>query len=362
MLHARTKITFRVIVVALVTGCAIVFIGSYLYRSSTGLYIVVSDNNSGEKMKPLAYIDTGTRKVSTLQLPAIGCNGIAGQRSEQVNVYCISSQDKNNLYEVNFKEGTYKVKALLPKPFEKVSAPARSIALQYGEVTVYADGGPGVMFPDGSVSDAGVVFSSKDHTQKVFISERSYPLFILKMVFDEVSKKLWILSHGDGEHLVIDRIDLDTRVIDFSTTTASYSSFDLDVTDTDMWYTLYRGKDQNDIVILDKVTGERRKQITLPTTSDQGYNALALLRTEKGMLVSSLGGIFVLDPTTYAVKEFIPNNPGSQFTAFTERGRYIYAIDTYERVVEIRKANLMKTKVLYEVPMASLTGMYLINK
>jgi hypothetical protein len=330
-------------------------------------YIVISHNDSTKNAGPLTILNLKSGETWKPNVPRVGCNGIAENKSGNDNellVYCMGSSKNNNLWDVSLANRSFAQHTLLPAPYEAISVPLHakvivsSVGWQY-----FNSGGPGYN-ENWDATDAGVVAVKGDEAHKILISDRSKPYFILRMVLDEEESELWMMSSGNGESVLIDRIDLINKKVDFSYTIKSYSGFDMIVNNDDVVVTTYRTSAGIDITVLNKLTGEKKKEITLPSKEDLGYNALSMLVRGERLYVSSIGGLYAFDKSTYEIKEFIENNPRSQFSYLVNGKRAIYAIDSYDRVFEIPDRDMMRTKLLIDGEGQGLTSLYyyVINK
>ncbi|MEZ4195482.1 MAG: hypothetical protein R3B53_03800 [Candidatus Paceibacterota bacterium] len=101
---------------------------------------------------------------------------------------------------------------MLPKPYEHVGVPVHSQVIKGKDSKeYYVSGGPASDYLQGNLSDAGVVIVKNNVTEKVFISDRTQPYFILKMILDDYENKIWIISMGNGSSVLVDRIDVEKR-------------------------------------------------------------------------------------------------------------------------------------------------------
>lgn len=334
-----------------------VFIFNNLVRSSS--FLVISHNDSGANGGPLSILNLNNKKIIKPIIEGVGCSGVA-QINSDLMVYCLGNN--NNLWSIKLTDQNFKA-IQLPKPKieDKFGVPIHSKVIVGSDLTVYYhDGRPGD-FGSQNMTSAGILIDDGKIPTKVFISDRTQPYFVFKMVLDELEQKLWVMSMGSGESVLIDRIDLVDKKVDFTSNIKSYSGFDMILNNTDLVVSVFRTEKQSDLYILDKYTGETKKEISLPVVNDVGYNALSLLVRNNNLFISSEGGLYIFDPHTYEEKDFIENNPGSQFTFLLNGDDEIFAIDSYNYVIRIPDRNPLYTELILEAKDQGLTNLYFIN-
>lgn len=346
----------------LLTFAATIILSLYFSRSDTRL-LLVSHNDLNTNGGPLTLINLHTDKVIKPMIPVAGCSGAAYlAKSSELKIYCMSGGEVNNLWNINLSNYEITQPYELPKPFEHAGVPYHSRFLVGSDGTeYYPDGGPLRNLDDNILTDAGVIIVKGGYAQKVFISDLSQTYFILKIILDEEEKKLWVMSMGNGHHVLINRIDLNNSPkVDFSTVINSYSGFDMILNQNDLVISVYRSDDDSDILVYKKNTGALIKQITLPQV-DIGYNALSLLLRQGSLYVSSLGGLFALNPDSYEIKDLIKNNPESQFTYMINGDNEIFAIDSYSYVLRIPDEDRLHPEIILDAKDQGLTSLYFIN-
>jgi hypothetical protein len=223
----------------------------------------------------------------------------------------------------------------------------------------FSAGGPVGMGDHANATEARVVAVRGEEVRNIPISDEQETYTIFRMLYDESKKKLWVMSINIGSKVLIDRIDVETLAIDFSTTIDAYLGFDFFINKNNILITTFRMENGTDLTILDTDSGEVVKEISFPF-EDNKLNALSMIDSGRGIFVSTTGGLFVLNTDTYVIEEFIPNNPGGQFTYFSKSGDTIYAIDRYDRVVEFSVFKPLHTRVIYEAEGKGLTSLLVL--
>lgn len=327
-------------------------------------YLVISHNDASKNGGPISILNLKNGKVEKPQVSGVGCTTKRlDSKSNDLLVYCLGSQDSNSLWEIQNKDKSVVPAPPLPEPYTTVGVSRHPIVLIHSQngTRYFNSGGPGFI-ENGDVTDAGVVIVEGDTTHKVLISDRTQTYFILKMVLDEAENKLWVMSSGNGMTVLIDRIDLNEKRIDFSSTIESYSGFDMALTGKDVAVSAYRTNNGADILFFNRKTAEK-KEITLPVREILGFNALAMLERQGRFYVSSMDGLYVFNPQTYEIMEFIENNTGSQFTYLVNGEDSLYAIDAYHRVYRIHDTDRLHPELLTDAEGQGLSSVYyFINK
>ncbi len=342
------------------------FSGVIFFLNGTGetTYIVVSHNDAQKNGGPLTILNTTNGKTQKPSVPSIGCSGIASvpNRADTLRVHCIGTQLADTFWDVNTVTGEAVKYATTTQLTEIEGVFQHAKLLIDGRGRQYFNTGVPVLTESGFVTNnPGVIVIDGSTTHTIPLSDSSSQSFILRMVLDEVEDKLWVMSMNQKQ-VFIDRIDLKTYSIDFTYTSETYSGFDMIVNEEYILLSTYRTSTGTDITILDKFTGQVVKEIQLPVEKDLGYNALSLLAYGDSFLVSSMGGIYTLDKNTFEIMDFIENNPGRQFTYWIKDKDILYAIDSYNRVVEMSIYDLKNPKVLLDAQGQGLTSLFLINR
>lgn len=345
---------------------SVVLAYEYLQGDSAG-FLVVSHNDFVKNNGPLSVINLATGEIKKPQTNAVGCSGVAENRSSMgegmIIVYCLGSNETRNLWDINLTDGSVTQHPEFSEPHKMIGVPLHpKVVIGSDGWQYYNDGGPAFL-EDWMETNAGIVMTREGETYKVYVSDRSKQYFILRMVLDESEKKMWVMSMATDDSVLIDRINLRTRSIDFSYTLKTYSGYDMIMNDSEIILTTYRTREGVDVTVLDKHTGLLVKELTLPDEKDLGYNALSIIVRNDTLLVSSIGGMYVVDPKTYMIKDFIPNNPEGQFTYFIQGEGAIYAIDSYNKVVKITDTDPLHPKLILDATGQGLSGLYYyVNK
>lgn len=326
--------------------------------------LIVSHNDSSANGGPLTVLNTETGERFVPSIPAIGCNGInrlPASVDDTLQIYCAGSRTDTPHFAIDLRTRVVSTATLLPEPFSKPSVMMHSRSITSGKYSFFTDDSSVTDPLSPILSNAGVIISGGNETTKVFISDRSKGLFILRMVYDETRNELWLMSMGDAETVLIDRINIGTQAVNYSRTIKAYSGYDMIRNDKDLVITTYRTKEGNDITILDTKSGSIVKEISLDVKQDLGYNAYSLLVHKNNLYVAREDGLLRLDTETYEVQEFITNNTQGQFTSLVSGKNEIFAIDAYNRVLEINDQDLYDTKLLLEAPTQGLTNLFYIH-
>ncbi len=324
-------------------------------------YLAVSYGNPALNGNPIGLIGVSSGDIIYPKIPAIGCGGIAyDQKNAAIRLYCKDGADGVFLWDLGMGSGFTPLPAVVSYPMPHAVVHTR-MQIDSDGTQYFAVGGPLKEQTTLIANDAAVMIVEGGSVSAVPISDPYRRLFILKVVLDERLDKLWVMSMGDEETVLIDRVDLIEKKIDKSIKINSYSGYDMIVYGNAIYTSVYRTSEKKDIFVIDAEAGEIKHSIELPVNFDHGYNALALIENMGHILISATGGIFEFDPETQETKRFIEYEPETLFTAFVGNESSIYAIDNYESVIELSRETLTKKRILYEGKGEGLDGVHYLN-
>lgn len=327
-------------------------------------YIIIFQNSIEGRQGPVTILNVKTGKTVVPILPSVGCDGLIQKgKISTLSVYCITNEESKNYWNINLTDYSVREDSMLSLTNENFSVPSQ-VRMEEGSDgwRFYSVGGPVLMSQRGNATEARIIALRGTELKSIPISNDKEPYVIFRILFDEKRNKLWVMSVGSNANVLIDRIDTESFVVDFSTTIQAYLGFDFIIDKNNILISTFRTAHDADITILNVDTGEKVKEITLPVV-DEKLNALSMLNHKSGILVSTTGGLFELTSDTYDINEFIPNNPGGQFTYLLSAENKIYAIDSYDRVLEIEESNLHKMNVIYSAEGKGLTSLgFFVNR
>ncbi len=348
--------------------CTLATVGSYLvldlfYSNKTQDFLIISINDSGLEFSPLSFINVVSGELWKPRIPARGCNGVVKdpQDGQGVLVYCSGLDPSKNLWKVSPQKKTVSV-------HESFSGLDRATVPRHAKIAVYEkmgltflnSGGPIVPGFEGA-NNAGVLIFNKEQSWFVPISDNQIGYVVYKMIVDAEEGKLWVMSNGLGLQMLVDRIDIRQKKIDFSYTMPTYGGYDMEISGSNLLLSHFRTEDGIDVSVLDKNTGSVVKRIAISVSKDQKLNALDMLIKEDNILISGSDGIHVFNRGTYESKGLIENNLGSQFTSLVEGRDHLYAIDSYDRVVKFTWDYPLDIQTLYEASGQGLANLMYVS-